>query len=84
MILMLKYLIQFESVVFPSSTGGAAGLSQESGVPVVARLALDPLIARACDEGSNFLQEHPNSPASSGYLQLAQSQFSYQFPTNYF
>ncbi|KAF2368282.1 Flagellum site-determining protein YlxH/ Fe-S cluster assembling factor NBP35 [Trinorchestia longiramus] len=63
---------QVESVVFPSSTGGAASLSAETGVPVIARLPLDPLIARACDEGSNYLVDHPQSPAALGYLSLAQ------------
>ncbi|KAA0201745.1 hypothetical protein HAZT_HAZT002013 [Hyalella azteca] len=64
-----------ESVVFPSATGGAASLAAESGVPLIARLPLDPLVARACDEGTNFLLDHPDSPAARAYLDLAQSQF---------
>ncbi|XP_018015693.1 cytosolic Fe-S cluster assembly factor NUBP1 homolog [Hyalella azteca] len=70
-----------ESVVFPSATGGAASLAAESGVPLIARLPLDPLVARACDEGTNFLLDHPDSPAARAYLDLAQKIKEY-FSTN--
>uniref|UniRef100_A0A2P2HWV2 Cytosolic Fe-S cluster assembly factor NUBP1 homolog n=1 Tax=Hirondellea gigas TaxID=1518452 RepID=A0A2P2HWV2_9CRUS len=62
-----------ESIVFPSSTGGAASLSLECGIPVLARLPIDPLIARACDEGSDYLSTaDQQSPAVLAYKQLAE------------
>lgn len=60
-----------QSIVFPSSSGGAAGLSAECGAPLLARLPLDPLVARSCDEGTNYLIEHATSPATTAYKDLA-------------
>merc|ERR1719186_1090154 len=39
------------STILPASTGGAEKLSRDIGVEVVARLPLDPMVGKACDEG---------------------------------
>jgi len=48
---------QFVSTILPSSSGGADKL----GVPVLARLPLDPVIGKACDEGVNIFSDEANS-----------------------
>lgn len=60
-------------MLFPGSTGGAASLSADTGVPVLARLPIDGAVARACDEGTDFLVDHPDSPAAVAYTALADS-----------
>lgn len=42
-------------------------------VPFLGSIPLDPRIARACDEGKNFLQQHPDSPATVAYGSIIQS-----------
>jgi Mrp family chromosome partitioning ATPase len=53
-----------ESQIFKPSTGGAAKMAAEMGVPFLGSIPLDPRLARACDEGKNFLREYPESPAT--------------------
>ncbi len=59
-----------ESVIFPASTGGAARMCEDMQVPLLARLPLDPRIARACDDGRSFIEDAPDSPATAAYLNL--------------
>ncbi len=56
------------SLIFKPSTGGAAKMAQEMGVPFLGSIPLDPRLARACDEGKNFLVEHSDSPATKALL----------------
>ncbi|KAH9636782.1 hypothetical protein HF086_009122 [Spodoptera exigua] len=51
------------SEIFPATTGGAAQMCSELGVPLLGSLPLDPILARCCDDGRDFLQELPSSPA---------------------
>jgi len=62
---------QFESVLFPPSTGGATALGAEHGISVLGRLPIDGRVARCCDEGKSFLEEHPDSTAAMEYGRLA-------------
>jgi len=55
------------SNILPASTGGALKLSQDIGVDVLARIPLDPLIGKACDEGSNLFNDHPESQLAQAY-----------------
>lgn len=48
--------------IFPASTGGAQVMAKELNVDFLGSIPLDPLLARCCDEGKNFLTEMPNSP----------------------
>ncbi|KAG9510678.1 NBP35, partial [Fragariocoptes setiger] len=43
-----------ESVIFPTTTGGAQQLAHEFKISFLGRLPLNPLIGRCCDEG-NFI-----------------------------
>uniref|UniRef100_A0A0V0G9M0 Cytosolic Fe-S cluster assembly factor NUBP1 homolog n=1 Tax=Triatoma dimidiata TaxID=72491 RepID=A0A0V0G9M0_TRIDM len=52
-----------ESVIFPASTGGGAKMADELGVPFLGSIPLDPLLARACDEGKDPYLEMSNSSA---------------------
>ncbi|XP_045450681.1 cytosolic Fe-S cluster assembly factor NUBP1 homolog [Melitaea cinxia] len=51
------------SEIFPAVTGGAAQLCSELRLRPLGALPLDPLLARCCDTGADFLQELPHSPA---------------------
>lgn len=53
-----------ESVIFPKTSGGAAKMCKEMEVPFLGSLSLDPLIARSCDEGKPYFEDHPESPAA--------------------
>lgn len=48
--------------IFPASTGGAQSMSSELNLEFLGSIPLDPLLARCCDEGKNFLTEIPDSP----------------------
>jgi len=37
-------------------------MCEDLNVPFLGGLPIEPLVARACDEGVNFIQENPNSP----------------------
>ena len=46
-------------------------LAREYGVPLLARIPLDPRISRAADEGVPFFLKYPDSPAAREILELA-------------
>ena len=45
-------------------SGGGEKLSQETGVPILARIPIDPMISSDSDIGRPFVVEHKNSPAT--------------------
>ncbi|XP_067204451.1 cytosolic Fe-S cluster assembly factor Nubp1 homolog isoform X2 [Linepithema humile] len=51
--------------IFPASTGDAQMMSNELNVEFLGSIPLDPLLARCCDEGRNFLAEFQDSPTIS-------------------
>ncbi|XP_039283979.1 cytosolic Fe-S cluster assembly factor nubp1-like isoform X2 [Nilaparvata lugens] len=51
-----------EAEIFPANTGGGKKMADELELPFLGSLPLDPLLARCCDEGRNYLTELPNSP----------------------
>ncbi|XP_059050660.1 cytosolic Fe-S cluster assembly factor NUBP1 homolog [Achroia grisella] len=51
------------SEIFPATTGGAVQMCSDLDTQMLGSLPLDPLLARCCDEGTDFLQALPNSPA---------------------
>ncbi|CAL7933679.1 unnamed protein product [Xylocopa violacea] len=48
--------------IFPALTGGGRAMATELGIDFLGSLPLDPLLAKCCDEGKNFLTEVPESP----------------------
>lgn len=52
-----------ESQIFQATTGGAAGLAEEMGIPFLGKVPLDPRIGMACDYGESFFDNFPESPA---------------------
>lgn len=51
-------------IFIPSRGGGGRTLAYEAGVPFLGGVPLDPRVGRCCDEGADFLEEYPNSPAA--------------------
>ena len=49
--------------VFKATTGGAAQLAKETGIPFLGKVPLDPRIGMACDYGESFFDSYPDSPA---------------------
>mmetsp|Transcript_28404 Transcript_28404/g.44010 ORF Transcript_28404/g.44010 Transcript_28404/m.44010 type:complete len:311 (-) Transcript_28404:95-1027(-) len=58
------------SDIFPATTGGGEGLCQELNIPFLGSIPLDPLLARACDEGRNYTEEFQESPVSVAYSSI--------------
>jgi len=62
----------FMSTIFPSSTGGADKLSADTGVPILARIPLDPVIGKACDDGANMFIDLEDSKVVAAYSELVE------------
>lgn len=58
------------SDIFFPSTGGASALCEELGLKFLGSVPLDPRIAKSCDAGESFVDEYPDSPASTAYLEI--------------
>ncbi|KAI0305809.1 P-loop containing nucleoside triphosphate hydrolase protein [Multifurca ochricompacta] len=61
-----------ESQIFRPTTGGAARLAKETGVELLGSVPLDPRIGKSADYGVSFLDECPDSPATTAYLNIIQ------------
>ncbi|KAH3871207.1 hypothetical protein DPMN_034401, partial [Dreissena polymorpha] len=59
-----------ESQIFPPTTGGGEKLSQDTNIPLLGKLPLDPRIGKCCDEGKSYLTEVPDSPATKVFVQI--------------
>ncbi|KAJ3964934.1 P-loop containing nucleoside triphosphate hydrolase protein [Lentinula raphanica] len=59
-----------ESQIFKPSTGGAKRLAEETGIELLGAVPLDPRIGKSADYGVCFLDEYPDSPASTAYLDI--------------
>ena len=51
-------------------------MAKELNVEFLGSLPLDPLLAKCCDEGKNFLTEIPESPTILTLQTIVQSKFS--------
>jgi ATP-binding protein involved in chromosome partitioning len=51
--------------------GGGRKLAQESGVPLLGEIPIDPRVAECGDAGEPIVSKHPDSPAAAAYLKLA-------------
>jgi len=61
------------SVILPSSTGGADKLTADTGVPLLGRLPLDPVVGQSCDEGRSLFAEHPDSKVAQEYTSITKA-----------
>ncbi|KZV71522.1 P-loop containing nucleoside triphosphate hydrolase protein [Peniophora sp. CONT] len=61
-----------ESQIFKPSTGGAKRMAEEMGVELLGSVPLDPRIGKSADFGVSFLDEYPDSPATTAYLNIIQ------------
>ncbi|KAF5280573.1 hypothetical protein FQR65_LT00324 [Abscondita terminalis] len=52
---------QKQSDIFPATTGGAQRMCADLSVPFLGSLPLDPVLARCCDEGRDYLTEKSDS-----------------------
>ena len=52
-------------------------MAKELNIEFLGSLPLDPLLARCCDEGKNFLTEFPQSPTIFTLQTIVQSKFLY-------
>jgi len=59
-----------ETKIFAPTTGGAIAMCKEMNVPFLGAVPLDPMIARACDEGHSYISQYPQSPASQAYKNI--------------
>jgi Mrp family chromosome partitioning ATPase len=61
-----------ESEIFKPTTGGAEAMGKELGIEMLGKIPLDPRIGMTCDQGLSFLDEWPDSPATTAYLDIVQ------------
>eukprot|EP01095_Lingulamoeba_sp_RSL-Kostka_P006319 TRINITY_DN197_c0_g4_i1.p1 TRINITY_DN197_c0_g4~~TRINITY_DN197_c0_g4_i1.p1 ORF type:complete len:345 (-),score=152.70 TRINITY_DN197_c0_g4_i1:160-1194(-) len=59
--------------IFFPSTGGCQALAEELDLPFLGKIPLDPTLARAADEGTNYFEECKNSPAFQPILDIVTS-----------
>lgn len=57
------------SEIFPDD-GSIDSWASEQGIPILARIPLDPRIGKSCDSGLAFFKEFPDSPAATAYISL--------------
>ncbi|KAK4325151.1 hypothetical protein Pmani_004304 [Petrolisthes manimaculis] len=66
-----------ETAIFPATTGGGPQLAKDTGLPLLARVPLDPTVARDCDSGLNHLTLHPDSKVTQMYMKIAEQIVEY-------
>jgi ATP-binding protein involved in chromosome partitioning len=54
-------------------SGGGQALADEIGVPLLARIPLDPVMREAADDGNSVLEVAPDSEAAAAVVALAES-----------
>lgn len=59
-----------KSEIFKPTTGGAKRLAEECGVELLGSVPLDPRIGKSADYGVSFLDEYPDSPATTAFLDI--------------
>jgi Mrp family chromosome partitioning ATPase len=52
--------------------GGGEALAEELGVPFLGRIPLHPEVSNSCDEGTPFVKQFPDNPASQMMMGIAQ------------
>ncbi|XP_043486375.1 cytosolic Fe-S cluster assembly factor NUBP1 homolog isoform X1 [Polistes fuscatus] len=64
--------------IFPALTGGGCAMAADLNIDFLGSLPLDPLIARCCDEGKNFLTDIPESPTILVLQEIVKKYFEIQ------
>lgn len=59
-------------------------MSKDLNVEFLGSIPLDPLLARCCDEGKNFLTEMPNSPTVSALNDICKRKILMYFIMEYY
>jgi Mrp family chromosome partitioning ATPase len=57
-----------ESKIFKATSGGCEKMAEEMNIPFLGSIPIDPRLARACDEGKNFLSLYAESPTTECIL----------------
>src|SRR3990172_1781492 len=58
-------------------TGGGKKMAEETGVPFLGGVPIDPKIGVAADKGSPFVIESPDSPATKAFLEIVEKVEAY-------
>ena len=67
----MSYLVGTGQEIFGS--GGGQALADEIGVPLLARIPLDPILRESADDGNPVLEVAPESESAEAILALAKS-----------
>jgi len=59
-----------ESQIFKPSTGGGKKLAADMQIEFLGAIPLDPRIGMSADFGVSYLDEYPDSPATTAYLDI--------------
>ncbi|CAB0008527.1 unnamed protein product [Nesidiocoris tenuis] len=63
------------SEIFPRDRGGGEKLSEEMELPFLGSVPLDPVLARACDEGQDVLSTMADSPTLAAISAIVDREF---------
>jgi len=56
--------------IFAPTTGGAEKMCKDMSVPFFGKVPIDPLLARACDEGQNYCALYPDTPGVKAIMEI--------------
>ncbi|KAK8371943.1 hypothetical protein O3P69_016286 [Scylla paramamosain] len=59
-----------KTAVFPATTG-MSQLAEDTEMPLLGQLPLDPRVAQACDEGTNIPTQEPDAAVTQAYKDIA-------------
>jgi len=62
-----------DNTIFRATTGGGQGLAEEMGIPFLGSVPLDPRLRMACDNGENYLELFPDSPATEAFMKVVKN-----------
>ncbi|KAA8648247.1 hypothetical protein EYZ11_006737 [Aspergillus tanneri] len=62
-----------ESKIFRATTGGGKRLAKKMGIPFLGSVPLDPRVGMACDYGESFVDNFPDSPATTAIKGVVRS-----------
>jgi ATP-binding protein involved in chromosome partitioning len=58
-------------------SGGGKKMSEETGVPFLGKIPIDPKVSMDSDKGSAFVIEHVDSPAAKAFIEIVKKVDSY-------
>jgi ATP-binding protein involved in chromosome partitioning len=58
-------------------SGGGKKMSEETGVPFLGKIPIDPKVSMDSDKGSPFVIEHVDSPAAKAFIEIVKKVDSY-------